>query len=59
MQYNKSYGKLNKDGTIEYAPKTFLENNVLIVPKQNDDEFYNSRGWLNIQNELPEYDNAT
>lgn len=42
---NKNYGRLNEDGTIEYAPMKFIEDNALIVPKQNDDGFYLSRGW--------------
>lgn len=56
---NKNYGKLNEDGTIEYAPIKFFENNILIVPKKTDDEFYISRGWYIVQNEMPDYDPAT
>lgn len=55
---NKNYAKL-VDGNIEYAPRNFLENNNLIVPKQNDDMFYFSRGYFKVIDNEPYYDYET
>jgi hypothetical protein len=54
---NKNYAKLI-DNKIQYAPRKFLENNNLIVPKQNDDEFYFKRGYFKVVDIKPHYDNA-
>lgn len=55
---NKNYAKI-VNGSIEYAPRKFLENNNLIVPKQTDDEFYFKRGYFKVVDNKPHYDNAT
>lgn len=55
---NKNYAKL-VNGNIEYAPRKFLENNNLIVPKQNDDEFYFKRGYFKVIDNKPYYDYVT
>lgn len=55
---NKNYAKI-VNGNIEYAPRKFLENNNLIVPKQTDDEFYFKRGYFKVIDNKPHYDSAT
>lgn len=55
---NKNYAKL-VNGSIEYAPRKFLENNNLIVPRQIDDEFYFNRGYFKVVDNKPHYNSAT
>ena len=55
---NKNYAKL-VNNVIEYAPRKFLENNNLIVPKQTDDEFYFSKGYFKVIDNKPHYNSAT
>jgi hypothetical protein len=55
---NKNYAKL-VDGKIQYAPRKFIENGSLIVPREIDDEFYFSRGYFKVVDIKPHYDYAT
>ena len=58
MATNTNYARL-VNNSIEYAPRTFHENNAIIVPKIDDDEAYFSRGWYKVVNVVPSYDAAT
>lgn len=53
---NKLYGKLLENNKIEYAPISFNENFMLIIPRQNDDTFYFEHGYYKIIDEKPAYD---
>ena len=53
---NKNYGKLTSSNSIQYAPRSFRENDSLIVPRIDDDEAYFARGWFKVINNEPEYD---
>lgn len=53
---NKNYGKLTSSNSIQYAPRSFRENDSLVVPRIDDDEAYFSRGWFKVINNKPEYD---
>lgn len=53
---NKNYGKKNQNGSIEFAPRKFVEDGNIFVPRIDDDEAYASRGWLKIVDVKPEYD---
>lgn len=55
---NKNYGKRKQDGSIEYAPRKFVENGNIFVPRIDDDQAYALRGWLKIIDIKPEYDLA-
>ena len=55
---NKNYAKL-VDGKIQYAPRTFIENNSLIVTREIDDDFYFSRGYFKVIDVKPHYDYTT
>ena len=55
---NRNYAKLI-DNTIQYAPRKFIENGSLIVPREIDDEFYFSRGYFKVVDIKPHYDHAT
>lgn len=56
---NKNYGKLTSSNSIQYAPRSFRENDSLVVPRIDDDEAYFTRGWFKVINNKPEYDVAT
>ena len=53
---NKNYGKLTSSNSIQYAPRSFHENDSLVVPRIDDDEAYFARGWFKVINNKPEYD---
>ena len=53
---NKNYGKLTSSNSIQYAPRSFRENDSLVVPRIDDDEAYFARGWFKVINNKPEYD---
>ena len=53
---NKNYGKRKQDGSIEYAPRKFIENGNIFVPRIDDDQAYAIRGWLKIIDIKPSYD---
>lgn len=55
MALNKNYGRASQN-QIQYAPRSFKENGVLIVPRIDDDEAYLSRGWFKVVERKPEYD---
>lgn len=55
---NTNYGKPTVQGGIEYAPRKFVEDGNIIVPKIDDDEAYISRGWYKAVNVVPSYDPA-
>ena len=52
---NRNYAKL-VDGKIQYAPRKFIENNSLIVPREIDDGFYFSKGYFKVIDVKPHYD---
>lgn len=56
---NKNYGKLTSSNSIQYAPRSFHENDSLVVPRIDDDEAYFARGWYKVVNVKPQYDAAT
>ena len=56
---NRKYAKLLDGNTLEYAPKMFKENSSVIVPKQDDDNFFFSRGYYKVIDNKPAYDLAT
>ena len=56
---NKNYGKLTSSNSIQYAPRSFHENDSLVVPRIDDDQAYFSRGWYKVVNNKPQYDAAT
>lgn len=56
MALNKNYGNLTASGSITYAPRSFLENGSLFVPRIDDDDAYISRGWYKVVNVKPSYD---
>ena len=53
---NKNYGKLTSSNSIQYAPRSFRENDSLVVPRIDDDEAYFARGWFKVINNKPIYD---
>ena len=53
---NKNYGKLTSSNSIQYAPRSFRENDSLVVPRIDDDEAYFARGWFKVINNKPAYD---
>ena len=55
MALNKNYGRALQN-QIQYAPRSFKENGILIVPRIDDDEAYLSRGWFKVVEHKPEYD---
>lgn len=59
MALNKRYGKTKVNGDIEYAPRSFYENDSLYVPRVDDDEAYFDRGWYKVVNVKPAYDAVT
>lgn len=59
MALNKNYGDLNSSGSIVYAPRSFLEDGALFVPRIDDDEAYLVRGWFKVVNVKPDYDVVT
>lgn len=59
MRNNRQYGKLTVDGTLEYAPRSFIENDSIIVPKENDDSFYFERGYYKVIDNKPAFDSDT
>lgn len=56
---NKNYGKLTSSNGIQYAPRSFHENDQLVVPRIDDDQAYFSRGWYRVVNVKPQYDIVT
>lgn len=56
---NKNYGRLTPSKGIQYAPRSFHENDSLVVPRIDDDEAYFSRGWYKVINIKPQYDVVT
>ena len=59
MRNNRQYGKLTVDGTLEYAPRSFIENDSIIVPKEDDDSFYFERGYYKVIDNKPVFDLVT
>ena len=55
MALNKNYGRASQN-QIQYAPRTFKENNIVVVPKIDDDQAYLSRNWFKVTERKPEYD---
>ena len=55
---NKNYAKL-VNNIIEYSPRKFIENNTIIVPRINDDDFYFARGYFKVIDQKPSYDSNT
>lgn len=53
---NNNYGKMTERGTLEYAPRMFIEGTKVVVPRIDDDAAYASRGWYKIVDEEPDYD---
>ena len=53
---NKNYGKLTSSNSIQYAPRSFRENDSLVVPRIDDDQAYFARGWYKVVNVKPQYD---
>lgn len=53
---NKNYGKLTSSNSIQYAPRSFRENDSLVVPRIDDDQAYLTRGWYKVVNVKPQYD---
>ena len=45
---NRNYGRKTDSGGIEYAPRKFIEDGNIIVPRIDDDEAYVSRGWYKV-----------
>lgn len=56
MALNKRYGDLTTGGSIKYAPRKFIENGQLFVPREDNDQAYIERGWYKIINIKPSYD---
>ena len=56
---NKNYGKLTSSNSIQYAPRSFHENDSLVVPRIDDDQAYFARGWYKVVNVKPQYDVVT
>ena len=56
---NKNYGKLTSSNSIQYAPRSFRENDSLVVPRIDDDQAYLARGWYKVVNVKPQYDAVT
>jgi hypothetical protein len=50
---------LTVDGTLEYAPRSFIENDSIIVPKENDDSFYFEKGYYKVIDNKPAFDSVT
>ena len=60
IMFNKKYGDLATNGKgIKYAPRVFKEDNVIFVPREDDDEAYFARGWLKVIDKKPSYDPET
>ena len=59
MTKNKRYGKITQNNTIEYAPRVFKEDDVVVAPKIDDDNAYHSRGWYTVVDAKPSYDTAS
>ena len=55
MALNKNYGRASQN-QIQYAPRSFKEDGVLIVPRVDDDGAYLSRGWFKVVECKPKYD---
>ena len=53
---NKNYGKPTQSSGIQYAPRQFVENGVVFVPRVDDDNAYFKRGWYKVVNIKPQYD---
>ena len=56
---NKNYGKLTSSNSNQYAPRSFRENDSLVVPRIDDDQAYLTRGWYKVVNVKPQYDAVT
>ena len=56
---NKNYGKLTSSNSVQYAPRSFRENDSLVVPRIDDDQAYLTRGWYKVVNVKPQYDAVT
>ena len=56
---NKNYGKLTSPNSIQYAPRSFRENDSLVIPRIDDDQAYFARGWYKVVNVKPQYDAVT
>ena len=56
---NKNYGNIKENGSVEYAPRSFIENGALFVPRVDDDQAYFDRGWFKVINIKPSYDVVT
>ena len=56
---NKNYGKLTTSKGIQYAPRSFHENDSLVIPRIDDDDAYFSRGWYKVVNVEPQHDMAS
>ena len=55
MALNKNYGRASQN-QIQYAPRSFKEDGILIVPRIDDNEAYLSRNWFKVVERKPEYD---
>lgn len=53
---NKNYGRQTQSGGIQYAPRQFVENGAMFVPRVDDDNAYFKRGWYKVINIKPQYD---
>ena len=56
---NRTYAKLLENNQLEYAPKIFKENGLVIVPKADDDSFFFERGYYKVIDNKPAFDLAT
>ena len=55
---NKNFAKLISETEIEYAPRVFKTESGVIVPNVNDDEFFFSRGYYKVIDNIPHYDTS-
>ena len=55
---NRTYAKLLEDNKLEYAPRIFKENGLVIVPKADDDSFFFERGYYKVIDNKPHFDAA-
>lgn len=53
---NRTYAKLLEDNKLEYAPRIFKENGLVIVPKADDDNFFFERGYYKVIDNKPHFD---
>lgn len=56
---NCTYAKLLENNKLEYAPRIFKENGLVIVPKSDDDSFFFERGYYKVIDNKPAFDSVT